>query len=288
MNIAIIGAGPAGISAAIQLKRYGFDPIVFEKEKIGGLIKNAWKIENYLGFPKGISGREMVSLLENQLKKWDINVVFEEVKRLDFKEKFLIETNRSRYSFDIVVVASGTKPKKMDVLERLADDTRRKIFYEVHPLLDEEHKSIAVIGSGDAAFDYTINLSERDNKIYLINSRKRVKALPLLVKMVKENSRITYLERVEIQDVKSIEDRISISFKENRIDVDYLLVAIGREGNKDFYSDGILKNEKRLLSEGKLYLIGDVKNGIYRQASIAIGDGIKAAMKIYHKFGGLK
>lgn len=287
MNIAIIGAGPAGVAAAIQLKRYGFDPMVFERNMIGGLIKNAWKVENYPGFPDGISGMELVSLLEKHIRRWNIDVIFEEVKKLDFQEKFLVKTDKDRYGFDVVVVASGTKPKQPDLLDKLDRDAKNRTFYEVYPLLNLKDEKVAVMGSGDAAFDYAMSLSEKGNKVYLLSSRNKEKALPLLVDAVKNNERIVYLKGVDIDRVGSIDKGISISYKEgDQIEVGYLLIAVGRRENKDFYSENLRRSEKRLISKGILYLAGDVKNGIYRQISIAVGDGIKTAMEIYHRFGG--
>jgi len=84
VDVAIIGAGPVGIAAAIQLKRYDIEFMIFEKGKIGGLLRNANLVENYLGFPRGIRGRELVELFKEQLKNAGVKVQFEMVRELDY------------------------------------------------------------------------------------------------------------------------------------------------------------------------------------------------------------
>ena len=79
-QVIIIGGGPAGVACALQLKRYGLDPLIIEKEAIGGLIKNAWRIDNYPGFPDGISGMEMVGRLQAHLKRFDIRNSISEIR----------------------------------------------------------------------------------------------------------------------------------------------------------------------------------------------------------------
>ena len=83
-KVAIIGAGPAGISSAIQLKRFGIDPIVFESDQIGGLLHNANLVENYPGFPDGISGEKLCMLFIEQFNKCNTNIINEEVITLDY------------------------------------------------------------------------------------------------------------------------------------------------------------------------------------------------------------
>jgi len=126
-EVAIIGAGPAGIAAAVQLKRYGIEPLVFEKGRIGGLLWNANLVENYPGFPEGISGPELVGKLEAQLRKASIDVIYEEVVRLE--EGFGLKTEGGSYTADIVVVASGTEPRRFP--GRISEEVEGRVFYEV-------------------------------------------------------------------------------------------------------------------------------------------------------------
>ncbi len=286
-KVVIIGAGPAGIATAIQLKRYGIDPIIFEKNKIGGLLRNANLVENYPGFPNGISGLELVELFKKHLKKNPIKIIFEEVIKLDFKEKlYLMETSKRTFYSKIVVVATGTKPKKFtdfDVSKRFKD----KIFYEIYPILGVKGKRIVVVGAGDSAFDYALNL-EKNNEVVILNRGKAAKCLPLLLERAKKSFRITYLRNTKISNIiENSKDELLLELTSpegiSKLYTHYVIFALGREPQLDFLSEKLKKIVKKLENKEFLYFIGDVKNGTFRQTAIAIGDGIMAAMKINKK-----
>ena len=284
-DVVIVGGGPAGISCAIQLSRYDIKPLILEKENLGGLLLNANRLENYPGFPEGIKGVELVVLLEKQLRRQKIKVLFEEViKLVPNKENFEITTNKSLYLSKCVVVASGTKPKEFkDCI--IPDKLASKIFYEVYPLVKLKNKKIAVIGAGDAAFDYALNLG-RHNDVVILNRDKTSKCIPILFERVEKSSKINYKKNVKIKSISSSPDNtiglecITSNGAWNIV-VDYLLFAIGRVPCLDFLSNRA--SEKVLKNNSQLYLAGDVKNDIFRQTAIAAGEGIFTAMKIYRK-----
>jgi thioredoxin reductase len=285
-DILIIGAGPAGIAAAIQLKRYGLQPILLERAEIGGLLKNANLVENYPGFPGGITGPALVQLFERQLLDLSIQVCYEEVTKLDIEmgHYFLVETRKSVYHSRRVVVATGTQPRRFRDFE-IPAELNEYICYEIYPLLDVSGKEIAIVGAGDAAFDYALNLSWR-NRVTILNRGQDLKCLPLLWERAKAEHQIEYREDTTIASIKPhpasgmlLECTTPVgplSFQ-----VDYLIGAIGREPALGFLSDQVLELAPELEDQGLLYFIGDVKNDIYRQTSISVGDGVRAAMQIY-------
>ncbi len=281
-DVIIIGGGPAGISCALQLKRYGINPIIFEKENLGGLLLNANNLENYPGFPEGIKGTQLAELLKKQLKKYKIRVLFEEVIRLvRNKEFFEVKTNKSVYLSKFVVISSGTKPKEFKDCV-IPDELYKRIFYEVYPITNLKNKKIAIIGAGDAAFDYALNL-EKKNEIVLLNRGKFPKCIPVLLKRVKKSSKIKYIRSIKIEGISHSGDFIVLECiipkGIKNIEVDYILFAIGRIPCLDFLSKGDKGKIKK--SNNRLYLAGDVKNDIFRQTTIATGDGVFTAMKIY-------
>jgi len=285
-DVVIIGAGPAGLGTAIQLKRYGIELILLEKEKVGGLLRNANLVENYPGFPDGISGTELIKLFKKQIHNVGIKIQFEEVLELDNKNGiFLTKTAHRTILSRIVVIASGTKPRKLSNLN-VSKDLENRIFYEVYPLAQVANEKIAIIGAGDAAFDYALNLSKK-NEVMILNRGSRVKCLPILFKKVMENERISYLENIQVKNIECSNGNLTLtcydSTGEQEICVSYLLVAIGREPSLDFLSENLKENLEKLQKLKVLHIIGDVKNDIYRQTAIAVGDGIKAAMEIYSK-----
>jgi len=253
-QVIIIGGGPAGVACALQLKRYGLDPLIIEKEAIGGLLKNAWRIDNYPGFPDGISGKEMVGKLQAHLTRFDIRYSISDIRNTKFINGiFILEGTDGKISCDILVVASGTRPRKST-----CDDE----FTEVFPLLGVTGKKIDIVGAGDAAFDYAMSLSP-GNKITIHNRGTEIKCIPALLEIALKQPNITYVENSDP------------SFSS-----DYTIFATGREPDLVCLSDDLKNKHAQLEQQGLLYVIGDVKNGMVRQSSVAVGDGIRAAMAI--------
>lgn len=281
-DVTIIGAGPAGIAAAIQLKRYGLEPLLLEAHQVGGLLLNANLVENYPGFPQGIPGPELVKLCQAQLDASGVQVHFAEVRRVSFVDGiFLVETTKKLYA-RLVIVASGTEPKSE---KNFSPEVRERVFYEVYPLLGTRGKQIAIIGAGDAAFDYALNLA-RANDVTILNRGREIKALPLLIARASINPQIVYREQTALREIQTAPDglRLLCANGSQRLNLraDYLLCALGRRPQLDFLTEDLRSQREELAARGLLYFIGDVKNARYRQTAIAVGDGIHAAMRAYH------
>jgi thioredoxin reductase (NADPH) len=284
-EVMIIGAGPAGLAAAIQLKRYGVNPLIFERAEVGGLLWNANLVENYPGFPRGISGPKLVKLFIRQAQNLAIAVTHEAVIDLEYGEGlFHAHTHQNSYASRVAVIATGTKPLPLAGLSIPPEITDR-VFYEVYPLLQTVGKRIVIIGSGDAAFDYGLNLA-RKNQVILVNRGESPKCLPLLWERAQQVYTIKYWNNVAVHKlIQAPSGDILVGCQspagELQFQADYLLAAIGREAQLDCLPATFLHQASGLEEQGVLYLIGDVKNGIFRQTSIAVGEGVMAAMKIY-------
>ncbi len=277
-DIIIIGGGPAGIASAIQLKRYNINSLIIEKNTLGGLLKNAYKVENYLGFPEGIQGEELIKLTQQHCKNFGINVLYDEVTNLEYiDKKFIINTKTKIFECKIAIIASGTKPK---TLKNYSSD---KILYEVYKIKNCKNKIIGIIGAGDAAFDYALSLA-KNNKVIIFNKSEKNKCNPVLFDLCENNDNIKILYNRILDSLQDSDIKIKTIFQhknsfENYL-TDYIIFAVGREPELNFLQNSIKEELNYLTNNHKLFIIGDVANGIARQASIAIGEGIKAAMAI--------
>ncbi len=286
-DVVIIGAGPAGISAAVQLKRYDIEAVLLEKDEAGGLLREANIVENYPGFPEGISGMHLADLFTQQLDKSGIEINFEKVLKLDYKkELFLIKTDNRIYSSRIVIIASGTMPRAACI--EIPAGLNNHVFFGIRQLYQVKNKKIAIIGAGDIAFDYALNLS-KNNEVFILNRGNLIKCLPLLYRRVKETENISYLENVTVKNIKSHSDGLILNLNNSKIKNEYdifascILYAIGRVPCDNFISENVNNNIDKLEDMKILHMIGDFKKGYYRQTAIAAGDGIKCAMKISEK-----
>jgi thioredoxin reductase (NADPH) len=283
-EVAIIGAGPAGIATAIQLRRYGLQVTVFEKNRIGGLLRSANLVENYPGFPQGISGPNLVRLFEEQLRNSAAEILFEEVVSLCFEdERFVVTTNERTLYPEIVVIASGTRPIELSDLE-LPPQFREAVCYDISSILCEKGKRIVIVGAGDAAFDYALNLGA-SNEVIIVNRGEAVSCIPLLWQRACDTAAISYFDNTRVLRIACLHsNQICIECMRQgelmTLQAHHLVSAIGREPQLSFLPEGGRASLDRLAQEGLISFVGDVRNGSFRQTAIAVGDGIMAAMKI--------
>jgi thioredoxin reductase (NADPH) len=284
-DVVIIGAGPAGLSSALQLKRYGIDCALLERSEVGGLLRNANLVENYPGFPQGITGPELIRRMVEQLQSTAVQVTQAEVTAVSYQERsFHVTTTTGQHQARVLVIATGTKPKVFKEIP-IPESLRSQVYFEVYPLLGVSGKQIAILGAGDAAFDYAINLSKQ-NRAVILNHSSRISCLPLLWQRACASPQIAYhpntrLLRLEELPARQISLECTNPVGNVGFEVDYLIAALGREPQLDFLPQTWAEDSAFLEKQGVLYSIGDVKNGIYRQTAIAVGDGLLAAMKIY-------
>lgn len=285
-TVVIIGAGPSGIATAIQLKRYNISQLLLEKGEIGGMLKNANLVENYPGFPGGIKGEELVQLFKNQVDAAQVNVLYENVQKVVYEnQKFTLFTEQRSYRCRILVVATGTNPKKLsDIL--ISEREQKHIFYDITAIKNVSNNHITIIGAGDLAFDYALNLS-RKNTVTMINRGEKVKCLPLLWERAESNKNISYIKNAHVKEITTSDHESILTYdnstRKHKITTQHLVVAIGREPNMDFLGDYDINALHTAEKKKQLYMVGDVVNRNYRQTAIAVGDGIKTAMRI-HKY----
>ncbi len=208
-NIAVIGAGPAGVAAAIQLKRGGFDPLVFERDRVGGLLVEANLVENYPGFPDGIAGHELALLMAAHLSRAGVNVVREEVALLErSKDAFSVHTPSGVTTAGTVVIASGTGPKALKGV-RISRQAKDRVVYGIRGLEDVRDGRVAVIGGGEAAFDYALNIA-RHNDVTILHRSSHPRCIPVLRERCEASPRITYHSNTTVEEISATRDGVML------------------------------------------------------------------------------
>jgi len=250
-------------------------------------LNNANLVENYPGFPDGISGRELALLFQRQLENSGVNVINENIVNLDFVSEqnvFILKTKSQEFKAKRTIIASGTIPKTLEQ-DKYSCFPKDRIFYEIHEHADIYKSKIAIIGAGDAAFDYALNFAAGKNQLIILNRSSKIKCLPLLWERCKQVKNIKYIENIHVQNILESDKELKLvcenSAKELiEISANYLLVAIGRQPSLDFLGQNLIEKQKKLIETNLLFIIGDVKNNIYRQSSICVGEGVRTAMEI--------
>lgn len=261
MKIAVVGGGPAGVSCASFLKRYGANVIIYEKRVIGGLIENAWCVENF-PLVEPSSGVVLANRLRKIVKENNIQVVFDEI--LSVNGNTLLGRHGS-YNTDVIVLATGTAPKR--IIEFEVND---RVVYEYRDL-PSDVKSLAIYGGGDVAFDSAIQAKLRGINVKIFIRGNSIRAVPKLVEKASE-LKIEIGLNSQIKSVKDVKCGVEITTSVGEFYFDALLVAVGREVNLP-----------EVRNASNVYIIGDAAHVEFRQASIAVGDGIRCAMDIIMK-----
>ncbi len=295
-EVIILGAGPAGISAAVQLIRSQIDVLVLS-QNVGGLVHNASWIENLLGFPKGISGEHFVQIMQHTLDRFHIPIVHTKIIKVSkhMEYNFQINTSTSIYYARHLIIATGTIPNHLNIPGEHNLHKGGKLYYEKFQLYhdwapNKEKRAqifgqlkIGIIGSGDAAYDYAIDLSQYFRDVYILQRHAKSKALPLLQNRVNKTEKIHIIPNIIVSQIKLVEEQVVLDPHSTTSAIlprfDLILVAIGRSANTSFLSEDLM-NGIPPEWDRHLWSVGDVKNLLFRQISIAMGDGVRTAMQI--------
>jgi len=285
--VAIIGAGPAGIAAAIHLQRCSIGFMLLEKNRIGGLLREANLVENFPGITPGVPGRTLTARWQRQLGAAGIQLEKARVLCLAHHDgHFMIQTEKQTIAAAIVILACGTVPLPAGPpLDQLQPHTQ--LFNSILPLVNSRQKIITVIGGGDAACDYALNLA-RKNKVHILNRSGKLRALPLLLDrcrqhpdiIIHENSMLTHATVNAGTNEIILKTLDPLRKEKNEIACHRILTAIGREPALQFLHPELRAAIAELQSQKKVFLAGDAGNGRFRQASLAAADGLRAAMEI--------
>lgn len=280
-RVAVVGAGPAGVAAVVQLSKCGHRVVVYEVGAIGGAVRNARLVENYPGFPDGISGREFAGLLEKHLRNYVDDIRYEQVDQIKhLEEGFQVSTRGQSELFEGVVVSTGTASGSAgfdgeDILAR-----SRLLHYEVVDLDSTALlNQVAVVGGGEAALDYALNMARNGAEVTVFH-RSELRANHALLSDVRAESKIDFilakLTGSGIEGGKAV-----LCWDDHSQTFDVVLVAVGREPRLP----GLVGIDLDSLPPN-FHIAGDAKHGKLGQVAIAVGDGLKAAMQLHSGLGG--
>ena len=295
-KVVVIGAGPAGITASIYLKRAGIDLVLIEKMMPGGKISLTHKIDNYPGFTS-IGGSDLANHMMNQLMENNIEIVFDEVSEVVKEEnKFIVRTTYGEYDADAVIVATGTVERKLGIpgeKEFFAKGVSTCAvcdggFFKGQPM--------AIIGGGNSALEEALYLSSITNKVYVVHRRDEFRADQILVDRIKEDPNIeivTPYNPIEVKGDKMVSSLVLEHAKTKElkeIEIKAMFAYIGAEPNTSFVNIPTIFDEKGYINVNSemetivpgLFACGDCIKKKLRQVVTACGDGAVAAMSAVH------
>ncbi len=296
-DIIIIGAGPAGVTAAVYAARQKLNLLMISKDMGGQIAKKAVDIENYPGFDK-ISGPDLIKTFEEQLKTNKVEIAFDEVLKITREDKkFHIATKSGKiYESLTVIVSTGADPRPLEA-EGEKEFIGKGVSYCAlcdGPIFRD--KTVAVVGGGNSGFETALFLSNYVKKIYILEFGKEVKAdkenKDLIAKTGKAEV-ITSAKVLKIQGdnfVKSVTFENQQTKEQKTLDLDGVFVEIGYSPATAFVKDLVEFSERdEIVTDLEsyatktpgLFAAGDCNKGRYKQIITAAGEGAKAALAAY-------
>jgi thioredoxin reductase (NADPH) len=290
----IIGSGPAGYTAAIYAARAGLEPIVVAGLAFGGQLMITTDVENYPGYPEGVSGPTLMEDLQKQAERFGTRVILEDATRVDLsKHPFEVETEENAFTADALLVATGASARWIGL-----ESEQRLVNLGVSACATCDgalyrDKPMAVVGGGDTAMEEALFLTRFGTKVSVIHRRDQLRASKIMQERAKQNEKIEFIWNSVVEEVlgddfvTGLRLRDVNSGEKSEIEVEALFVAIGHQPNTQLFEGqlalddaGYIKVEPgttRTSVEG-VYACGDVADPTYRQAITAAGTGCMASI----------
>lgn len=293
-DIIVVGAGPAGMTAAIYGLRANKKVLVIDSKGYGGQIINAFKVENYPGI-MNISGFELATNMYNQLKNLKCEFRVESVIKL---ERNKVITNKDNYSTKAIIIATGVNSRKLNIENENKFMGKGISYCATCDGNFYKDKVVAVVGGGNTALEDTLYLSNVARMVYLIHRRDSFRGDNKYLDEIKMCSNIKIITNTNVSkllgdDILSGVELIDNDGKKENIDIDGLFIAIGQEPNNQIFKDiiGIDDDGYIISSDGVhtscdgIYVAGDARIKELRQLTTAVSDGAIAATVAIKEMG---
>lgn len=293
IDLAVIGSGPAGLTAGLYAARAGLEVVLFERIAPGGQLAQTEHMENYPGFPDGTNGFELAFSMKQQADRFGVSNVGEEVLAVDFTQNpKVLKTAFNEYRAKSVIIATGARPRKLglDLEEELQG---RGVSYcatcDGNFFRDKE---VMVVGGGNTAAGDAIYLSRICKKVYLVHRRDKLRATAVYHKRLEDLPNLEFVWNAvprklvaEQGALAGVRVEMLETGEERDIAVDGLFVAVGTQPNTEFL-DGALRTDETgyIISDESgttevpgVFVAGDVRTKSLRQVVTAVSDGALCA-----------
>lgn len=294
----IIGSGPAGYTAAIYAARANMKPTLIQGMQPGGQLTTTNDVENYPGYPTGITGPKMMEDFLKQAERFGTNVIFGTVTKVELSKKEgeshkIIVDNKNEIITKTVIISTGASAKYLGLPSESKFMGSGVSACAVCDGFFFKNQDVVVVGGGDSAAEEATYLSNLCNKVYLLVRKKEMRASKIMQKRVFETKNIEVLfnhETVEIlgdNSVSGVKVKNNVSLNEKIIEATGFFLAIGHNPNTEIFKNQldmdetgylITKPDSTLTNLPGVFASGDAQDSVYRQAITAAGTGCMAAL----------
>lgn len=301
-KVIIIGSGPAGYTAALYTARANLSPTLFEgffSGPAGGQLMTTTEVENFPGFPEGISGPNLMDAFRKQCERFGTQLLREDVISVDLSSRpFKVNGKKTSMTADALIIATGATAKRLDIPGAGEEGFWQKgvtacaVCDGAMPIF--RNQDLYVIGGGDSAVEEATFLTKYGKKVFIVHRRDELRASKIMAQRAMSHPKIEILWNSEITNiegdtvVRSVMVKNVQTHQEEKRPAGGVFFAIGHKPNTDFLEGQLKLNEQGYIVIDKLgttlthiegvFAAGDVQDPHYRQAITAAGSGCMAAM----------
>jgi len=294
-DVIIVGGGPAGLTAGLYTSRAGLKSLLLERGMLGGQMVNATLVENYPGFPEGVAGSELGSLMHRQATRYGLEMVTAEVTGIGDGRPHSVATPEGSFEAAAIIIATGSEYRKLEVTgeERLSG--RGVSYCATCDGFFFRNREVAVVGGGDTAITDALELSQHANKVYVIHRRDQLRAGEILQRRAFAHPKLEFIWSTVVEEVLGEKTLSGLRLRNGKtgqqsiLKVDGVFVATGLMPNSRSFFDilelddagYIVTDETMATSTPGIFAAGDVRRNSPRQIAAAVGDGVTAAMSAF-------
>ena len=297
VKVLILGSGPAGLSAALYAARAELAPVVLTGMELGGQVSLTYTVENYPGFPDGISGTQLVELFQKQAERFGARVEFDTAVEADLsKRPFRIRTYNGEYLADTLIITTGATPLHLNVPGETELTGRGVSYCATCDGWFFKDKDVIVVGGGDSALEEGIFLTRFANSVTIVHRRDTLRAGAILQTRAMENPKIKFIWNTVVSEiqgeeaVKTVRLKDTVTGEESELTTDGVFIFIGHEPNTQLFKDQLDFDERGYLKVNSLhetniagvYAAGEAADPVFRQVVTSAGMGAAAAMQAIH------
>jgi thioredoxin reductase (NADPH) len=292
-DVIIIGAGAAGLAAGLYAARSRLRTVLLERLGVGGQLGLTEWIDDYPGFADGVSAADLTIAMENQAKRFGLEVTYDEVLSVDLTDKVKVVTGaEATYRAKTVIIASGGQPARLNVPGEVEFQGRGVSYCAVCDGAFFQNQPLAVVGGGDSAVEEGDFLTRYASQVTIIHRREELRAAKVLQERAFANPKVSFLwntvvERIEgDQSVNRLALRNVHSGEQSTLEVGGVFIFIGYRPNTGFLGEQvtldvngyIVTDEAMRTNLPGVFAAGDVRQKVLRQITTAVADGSIAAL----------
>jgi len=294
-EVIIIGGGPGGLTAGLYTSRAGLKSLLMERGIFGGQIVNASRVDNYPGFPEGISGLDLASLMHQQATKYGLETITAEVTAIKPGHTYNVITLQGDFEAEAVIIAAGSEYRKLGIPgeeKLLGCGVSYCATCDGFLFRDLD---VAVVGGGDTAITDALELSQHASKVYIIHRRDQLRAGQVLQKQALAHPKLkpvwdTVVDEITGDNkVSGLKLRNVKTGKITDLQVSGVFIAVGLNPNTQAFADiveldenGLIKTSEMMATSAPgIFAVGDIRKNSPRQVASAVGDGATAALSAF-------